>query len=446
MIETTSDQLLNEMKGLYPNPIDLSLDRVYGLLDKLGRPQEALKPVVHVAGTNGKGSVLAFIKQILTEHGDKVQHFSSPHLVRFHERIQLATEHGTQPIAEEMLVEYLTRAHLANDGGPITFFEITTAAALLAFAETEADWCLLETGLGGRLDATNVVEKPAATIITPISLDHERFLGDSIAKIAREKAGILKPGVPAIVGRQPEEAIEVIKARAKEIGARLTILGKDFDVFRQRGRLVYQSYHQVIDLPLPRYLMGRHQIENAGLAIAATLMLLDKRFEIGAAGDAMQSVRWPARMQRLRTRDYSEVLLAGDELWLDGGHNPAAGAVLAECVGDLEERLPRPLHLIVGMMSGKDARGFLHQFHGLASLVVTVPVPGEAGGLDADDLSDLAVEMGFESERAGSLDEALMISAAGRHEEARILICGSLYLAGHVLSLRSGHSERALGL
>lgn len=444
MPETTSNQILKDMMDLYPTPIDLSLERVYDLLEKLGNPQKRVKPVIHVAGTNGKGSVLAFIKQMLLEHGDKVQHFTSPHLLRFHERIQLASNAGTFPISEEALVETLTRAHLANGTGPITFFEITTAAAFLAFSENETDWCLLETGLGGRLDATNVVDDPALTIITPISFDHQRFLGNELKEIAFEKAGILKPGVWSVIGEQPDEALDVIRARAEEIGAPLLVAGEDYDVYRQRGRLIYQSRDELIDLPLPRNLMGRHQIENAGLAITAVRKLLGERLDLKALGDAMDKTRWPARMQRLRARDFSPDLIAGDELWLDGGHNPAAGAVLAECVGDLEERLPRPLHLIVGMMAGKDARGFLHQFMGLASLIIAVPIPGENGAMNPDDLCDLAIEMGFEAESASCLDEALLMSAAGRLDEARILICGSLYLAGHVLGSKGAQLNEAL--
>ncbi len=444
MSHHTSKQILQEMRELYPAPIDLSLDRVFALLEKLNNPHLKLAPVVHVAGTNGKGSVLAFLKQILRGHDHRVQHFSSPHLQRFHERIQLASSKGTRPVSEDQLVEILTRTHLANGTGPITFFEITTAAAFLAFHENQADWCLLETGLGGRLDATNVIDKPALTIITPISYDHQRFLGTTLEEIAFEKAGILKPGVPAIIGQQPDEALSVIEERARDIGAPLIVRGQDFDVYRQRGRLVFSTADQLVDLPLPRHLMGRHQIENAALALSGAQILLGDGFNLSAAADAVQKTQWPARMQRLRVRDYSEELLDGDELWLDGGHNTAAGAVLAECVGDLEERLPRPLHLVLGMMDGKDARGFLHQFHGIASLVITVPIPGEESAFDPDILSDLAIEMGFEAESAGSLDEALMISASGRYDEARVLICGSLYLAGHVLGAQGAHLNKAI--
>jgi len=421
------------MQLLHPKSIDLSLDRTLTLLSKLGNPHKQLAPVVHVAGTNGKGSVLAFLNAILSAHGDLVQRFSSPHLVSFHERINLASREGTHPISEPLLVDFLQRTGHANGDSPITFFEITTVAALLAFRETHADWCLLETGLGGRLDATNVVDKPSASVITPISYDHMQFLGSSLSEIAFEKAGIFKTGVPGFIGSQPPEVLEVLRKKAKDIGAPLTIKGQDYDVYEQRGRLVYSSEDQLIDLPLPRHLIGRHQIENAGLAICVASHLLGERLDIHALGQGVEGALWPARLQRLRLADHSPYLHDDDELWLDGGHNKAAAAVLAQVIGDLEERVARPLHLVVGMMAGKDVRGFLQQFHGLAAQVIAVPIAGEENGLNEDVLADLAVEMGFEADSAQSIERALEMSASGRHEAARILICGSLYLAGQVL-------------
>ncbi len=439
-----SDLILEQMQNLHPKSIDLSLDRVFQLLEKLGSPHDKLPPVVHVAGTNGKGSVLAFLNAILNAQDFKVQRFSSPHLVHFHERINLAEKGKTSPIGEKPLVDLLTRTQKANGNAPITFFEITTVAAFLAFSEQKADWCLLETGLGGRLDATNVVQRPAASVITPISIDHQRFLGTEITDIAREKAGILKPGVTGIIGLQPQNVLDVLQERAQEIGAPLIIRGQDYDVYAQRGRLVYSSPDQLIDLPLPRHLIGRHQIENAGLAIATAQHLLGDNLQQIDLSHAMEKTDWPARMQKLKASDYSDALRSGDELWLDGGHNPAAAAALAELVGDLEEKVPRPLHLIIGMMTGKDVRGFLHEFHGLAAQVIAVPIPNEDGAMNADDLADLAVEMGFEADTASSFQEALQISAAGRHEDARIVICGSLYLAGHVLGANNTSLNEAV--
>ncbi len=429
----TSDSLLEQMQLLHPKSIDLSLGRTLSLLSKLGNPHKQLAPVVHVAGTNGKGSVLAFLNAILSAHGDRVQRFSSPHLIRFHERINLASREGTAPISEPLLIDFLQRTHQANADSPITFFEITTVAALLAFSETRADWCLLETGLGGRLDATNVVDRPAATVITPISYDHMQFLGSTLSEIAFEKAGILKTGVPGFIGSQPGAVLEVLERRAEEINAPLTIKGRDFDVYEQRGRLIYTSEDQLIDLPLPRHLIGRHQIENAGLAICVASHLLGERLDIHALGRGVEGAFWPARLQRLAPADHSPYLHHDDELWLDGGHNKAAAAVLAQVIGDLEERAARPLHLIVGMMAGKDVRGFLQQFHGLAAQVLAVPIVGEENAMDPDVLADLAVEMGFEADSAQSVERALEMSASGRHEAARVLICGSLYLAGQVL-------------
>lgn len=428
-----ADSLLKEMHELHPKSIDLSLDRVYALLEKLGNPHQALPPVVHVAGTNGKGSVLAFLNAILVAHGARVQRFSSPHLVSFHERINLAGPSGTRPIGDEALVDVLSRTKAANDGAPITFFEITTVAALLAFAEQDADWCLLETGLGGRLDATNVVSRPAATVITPISIDHTGFLGETIAEIAREKAGILKAQCPGFVGLQENEALEQLSLRGEELDVPLFIRGLDYDVYEQRGRLVFSSPDQLLDLPLPRHLIGRHQVENAGLAILVAQHLLGEKLDQAALASAMLAAEWPARMQRLPTADFSRHLRAGDELWLDGGHNPAAAAVLAEILGDLEERVARPMHLVIGMMAGKDAAGFLQEFKGIASQVIAVPVPGTENGMEPDELCDLAVAMGFEADAAGSVQDALQLSAEGRHEDVRVLIAGSLYLAGHVL-------------
>jgi dihydrofolate synthase/folylpolyglutamate synthase len=435
-----SETLLQEMHKLHPKLIDLSLDRIHGLLEKLGNPHENLPPVIHIAGTNGKGSVLAFLTAILEAHGDKVQRFSSPHLVSFHERINLPLEKDNQfktsPIPEDQLVDVLQRTKDVNGEDPITFFEITTAAAFLAFSETKADWCLLETGLGGRLDSTNVIASPAATILSPISIDHTKFLGESIREIAREKIGILKPNTPVFVGLQEPEPLELIEQRAAEISAPSYIRGQDYDVYAQRGRLVYSSPDALFDLPLPRNMLGRHQIENAGLALCVAQHLLKERLNPDALATAMKTAHWPARMQRLQAEDYSPHLRQEDELWLDGGHNPAAALVLADILGDLEERVSRPLHIIIGMMDGKDVRGFLKEFLGLASQVIAVPIPGEENAMNPDRLADLACEMGFESESAATLDDALQISAEGRHEGVRVLISGSLYLAGYVLSLQ----------
>ncbi|MGI9382276.1 MAG: bifunctional folylpolyglutamate synthase/dihydrofolate synthase, partial [Methyloligellaceae bacterium] len=262
-----SGLLLARMHELHPKLIDLSLDRIEQLLDTLGNPHLALPPVIHVAGTNGKGSVVAFLKAMLEAAGHRVHAFISPHLISFHERIVLAAPEGGRPISEDALVDVLQRAEIANQGSSITFFEITTAAAFLAFSESPADFLILETGLGGRLDATNVVPQPALTVLTSISIDHTSFLGETLAEIADEKAGILKPGVPCVVARQDPIALARIEKRAEEVDAPLISAGRDWDAYEQHGRLIYQTTTALVDLPLPR-LAGRHQIDNAGAAIS----------------------------------------------------------------------------------------------------------------------------------------------------------------------------------
>ena len=437
-----STVLLEAMEDLHPRSIDLSLDRIYSLLQKLDDPQNKLPPVVHIAGTNGKGSVLAFLQAILEAHGDKVHRFSSPHLVRFHERVHLASNGSSKEISESNLIHYLQEVRRANGSCSITFFEITTAMALLAFSETPADWCLLETGLGGRLDATNVVDKPAATIISPISIDHTGFLGETISKIAFEKAGILKTEVPLFSARQVDEAEDVIARRARLLNVPQVTCGGDFDAFEQNGRLVFSTEEELIDLPMPRNLIGTYQVENAGLALSCAKHLLGERLDIDALSKAMETAHWPARMQRIHPQALSQKLQHDDEVWLDGGHNVGAAGVVANTISELEERVPRPLHLVFGMMENKDVRGYLKQFIGLAELVVTVPIVSSENGMDPDILADTAIEMGFEAESARSIEEALQISAEGRHSDVRVLICGSLYLAGHVLKLVELNNEQ----
>jgi len=318
----TSDAILARLLELHPKLIDLSLDRLTRLLDRLGNPERALPPVIHIAGTNGKGSTGAFLRAGLEAAGKKVHAYTSPHLARFHERIRLA---GTL-IEEPALAELLAECEVANDGAPITFFEITTAAAFLAFSRTEADYCILEVGLGGRLDATNVIDAPALTIITPVSLDHQGYLGDTLAQIAAEKAGIIKPGVPVVVGRQDEDALKVIAEQAARQRAVVHAFGADWSVRREANGFSVQYPKGLLDLPRPA-LPGDHQLENAGAAIMA-LSLLGHDDERSANG-AVTRAEWPARMQRLRTGPLIAVAPEGAELWLDGGHNPAAGEAVA---------------------------------------------------------------------------------------------------------------------
>ena len=440
----TSNELLAELKGLHPRLIDLSLGRIEGLLTKLGHPERRLPPVVHVAGTNGKGSVTAFLRAMLEAAGLRVHVYTSPHLVRFHERIALAgTDGRTRAIGETELVERLSAVQRTNAGDAMTFFEITTAAAFLAFAETPADAVILEVGLGGRLDATNVIARPALSVITPISLDHADKLGATVAAIAREKAGILKTGATGVIAMQPPEALEVIRARAQEVVAPLSVWGEDFEAFEQNSRLVFQSAERLLDLPLPA-LIGQHQIGNGGTAVAAALRLQWLGITVEAIEQGLRQVRWPARMQRLDDGPLSRLIGPGSELWLDGGHNPAGGQAIAQTLAELEERAPKEVSLVAGMMGNKDAAHFLEPFRGLARRIVTVPIPGgPEAALAPQQLAMLAASLGFDARPADGVEEALCSLQGPGEPPQRILICGSLYLAGQVLALQEGVQAQA---
>ncbi|MDF1709488.1 MAG: bifunctional folylpolyglutamate synthase/dihydrofolate synthase [Paracoccaceae bacterium] len=415
-----SDVILERMMALHPKIIDLTLDRVWRLLDALGNPQDRLPPVIHIAGTNGKGSTQAMIRAGLEAAGHSVHAYTSPHLARFHERIRLA---GAL-ISEEDLTALLEECYAANAGANITYFEITTCAALLAFARTPADYTLLEVGLGGRLDATNVVEKPALCIITPVSMDHEQYLGDTLAKIAGEKAGILKRGVPCVVGPQSEEGLEAIETIAARVGAPLLIHGQHWHVTREGDRMVYQDENGLLDLPLPN-LPGAHQIQNAGAALAALRHLGQSDVTYEAA---VTRAFWPARMQRLRQGPLVD-LAPEIELWLDGGHNPAAG----EAIGAHLATLPRrPTHLICGMLNTKDIGGYLRPMAPHVASLHAVSIPDTVATLPAEETAQAATAAGIAATISGSVAEALSDIAA-HDPRARVLICGSLYLAGGVL-------------
>jgi dihydrofolate synthase/folylpolyglutamate synthase len=427
-----TEKLLALFEKLHPKSIDLSLGRVERLLAALGNPHRRIPPVIHVAGTNGKGSAVAFLKGILEAAGYRTHAFISPHLRRFHERIMLADAGGARPIGEQYLADILSRAEAANRGEPITFFEITTAAAFLAFAENPADAVLLETGLGGRLDATNVIEEPLATILTPISLDHCSYLGDTIEAIAYEKAGIIKRGRPAIVSRQDESALGVVEARARELGAPVIAANQSWDVFEQQGRLIFQDEDCLLDLPLPR-LFGRHQVDNAGTAIAAARRLEGFRISEDAIAKGLTAAIWPARLERLSPGKLHELAPPDSEIWVDGGHNPAAGEAVAQALADLDERVPSPIHLIVGMLSNKDAGGFLRHFQGLTELAATIQIPGQANAYRAEDLAAIAYREGIAANPAASLEAAFAKSRNQARGPVRIMVTGSLYLAGQVL-------------
>lgn len=422
------DAALARLQALHPKLIDLSLDRMRRLCAALGDPQDRLPPVIHVAGTNGKGSTVAFLRAMAEAAGLKVHVFTSPHLVRFAERIRLS---GTL-IADDHLAAVLDRVEQANAGQPITFFEITTAAAFVAFAEVPADLCIVEVGLGGILDATNVVT-PRVSVIAPVDLDHREFLGDTIGQIAGEKAGVIKPGAPAVSARQPEEAESVIEAAADRAGVPLTLMGRDFDAWSERGRLLVQMQDRLLDLPAPS-LPGEHQFANAGLAVAALLALNDSRIDEATMGRGIASAVWPARFQRLTAGPLAErAKAAGADLWLDGGHNPHAGLAVARALADLALRDGRPVALISGLLANKDAVGFFSAFRGVAAKVFTVSFEGHAAASAADTAA--AAELaGLRASACNSVADALA-RALALDPTPHVLICGSLYLAGEILAM-----------
>jgi dihydrofolate synthase / folylpolyglutamate synthase len=425
-----SGAILARFLQLHPREIDLSLGRMERLLAALGHPEKSVPPVLHVAGTNGKGSTIAFLRAMLEAAGKSVHVYTSPHLVRFHERIRLAGALVDEPT----LVDALMEAERVNDGAPITQFEITTAAAFLLFSRRPADVLILEVGLGGRLDATNVIERPLASIITPVSIDHTKFLGDTVEEIAIEKAGILKKGVPAIIAQQMDSVRDVIEACAARVRAGpLHISMQDWQAREERGRLVFEDENGLLDIPPPR-LPGRHQFENAGTAIA-TLRALPQLGVTAAHIEAgIQNADWPARLQRITRGKLLDMLPPESELWLDGGHNPAGARVVAETMGDLEERVARPLVLVSGILNTKDSDGFFEPFRGLAAAVHTVPIVMSDNGLTPEDVAESAENAGLPARPHKSLESALRSIGVEHGELApRVLITGSLYLAGEVL-------------
>jgi dihydrofolate synthase/folylpolyglutamate synthase len=423
------DAVLARFALLHPRRIDLSLDRIERLLGELGSPQLRLPPVVHVAGTNGKGSTIAFMRAALEAEGKRVHVYTSPHLVRFNERFRLA---GAL-VDDERLADALERCEAINAGKPISVFEVITAAGFVLFSEVPADYLLLEVGLGGRYDATNVIDRPAASVITPVSIDHVEFLGSKLETIALEKAGILKRGAPAIIAEQDERALGVIEREALKVGAPTRVGGRDFFVHAENGRLIFEDADGLVDLPLPR-LAGRHQRVNAAAAVAA-LRAIEPRLSIGALERAMVEVDWPARLQRLRGGRLVALAPARAEVWLDGAHNEAGGRALAEAMADLEDQAPRPLALICGTLTTKDTAGFLAHFKGLAQETLAVPISGEHAGRPAEEVAAIAREVGLNSAASDNVASALRFLAARAWETPpRILIAGSLYLAGAVFA------------
>ncbi|MFP4360337.1 MAG: bifunctional folylpolyglutamate synthase/dihydrofolate synthase [Alphaproteobacteria bacterium] len=418
------DRILERLNRLHPKSIDLSLGRVRRLLAQLGHPERRLPPVVHIAGTNGKGSTLAMLDAMLQAQGLTTHRYISPHLVRFHERILLQ---GTA-IGDDALEAVLLEAEEANGDAPITFFEITTAAAMLAFARTPADLLLLETGLGGRLDATNVVPRPLLTLISPISFDHEAYLGRTLSAIAREKCGILRPGVPALVGRQHPAAATAIRQACARLGAPLTIAGEDFRVEALTDGLRFADAAGALDLPAP-ILPGAHQVHNAGLAIAAARRLGPLAPSRAAIAAGLRSTRWPARLQRLDRGRLLSAIRREDELWIDGGHNPEAGEAVAAFFGSLERR---PLRVVLAMLTTKDAGGYLAPLAPQVDRLVAVDIAESDAAQPPARLVDTARRLGVAADTADDLQGGLARLASGA--PARIAVLGSLYLAGRALA------------
>ncbi|MCJ2008328.1 bifunctional folylpolyglutamate synthase/dihydrofolate synthase [Methylobacterium sp. WL30] len=432
----SSDALMARFLALHPRTIDLSLGRIQSLLARLNHPERRLPPVIHVGGTNGKGSTIAFMRAILEAGGLAAHVYTSPHLVRFHERIRLGGIGGGHYVPEDRLAEAFARCEAANAGDPITVFEITTAAALLLFSEAPADVLLLEVGLGGRVDATNVIDTVAAAVVTPIGRDHAEYLGDTVELVAIEKAGIFKRGCPAVIAAQDyAEADAVLCRRAAAVGATPVWVGnQDFSVHEDSGRLVYQDETDLFDLPRPK-LVGRHQFTNAGTAIAALRAAGFGDIGVGAVEAGLRNVDWPGRMQRLARGRLAALVPPGSELWLDGGHNIDGGRILATALADLGERSDVPLVLIVGLLGTKDAEGFLRHFVGLARALIAVPIAGSMAARPAEEVEEIATQVGLSARIAPSIEAALtMVADIAFEQPPRILICGSLYLVGAVLT------------
>lgn len=436
MTVLAADREIESLLALHPKGFDLSLERISRLLDRLGNPQDRLPPVIHIAGTNGKGSCAAFSRALLEAAGYHVHTHTSPHLVHWHERYRLAAEGGGRLVEDTVFAEAIARVARANGGQTITVFEILTAVTFILFSEHPADAAIIEVGLGGRFDATNVVKTPAVSVIMPVSLDHQAYLGDRVELIAAEKAGIVKRGCPVVIGAQEHEAaLDVLVETAERLGCPTLIYGQDFLAYGENGRMVYQDEDGLMDLPPPR-LPGRHQFANAAAAIAAVKAAgfhLSER----AVEKAMAEVVWPGRMQKLTQGRLVDLAPEGAEIWLDGGHNPGAGIVVAEAMAEQEEKNPRPLFLISGMINTKDQSGYFHAFKGLVRHVYTVPGSFSDAGVPNDELAVRAAEAGLSAEPVSSVASALMLLRdTWDHREAppRILICGSLYLAGTVLA------------
>lgn len=425
-----SSEILDRLTTLYPKAIEPGLERTLRILEDLGNPQNKLPPVIHIAGTNGKGSTLAFIRALLEDTGKTCHVMTSPHLVRFNERLVIASKE----ITDDDLQSLLLRVEKLNDGKPITFFEITTGAGFLAFAETPADYCLLETGMGGRLDSTNVIDTPALTIITNISSDHTQHLGNTLPKIAFEKAGIMKQGVPCVLGPQTQEALQsdvlgVFEARAKELDAPLYRHGNEWNYAETGNGFTVTFKGETYTCPRPN-LLGSHQIANAATAIVAMLAAPQLSFpqKRKSPFNGITKANWPARLQKITHGKLFDLLPAGWELFLDGGHNEAGGKILADQTRLWQEQDGKPLHLILGMLTTKDPKPFYDHLKPFIASATAIPIPDEKLAFENTALAQtLGIQSAPDPETA--ITDIIKTSPKGY-----ILITGSLYLAGNILS------------
>ncbi len=424
---SSANKILERLTSLHPKIIDLSLERVLSLLDKLENPHLHIPKAIHIAGTNGKGSTLSFLKSGLEASGKTINSYTSPHLVNFNERIKL----NGKEIDDSLLKKYLEVCEKFNQSSNITFFEITTCAAFLAFSKHKADYTLLEVGLGGKLDATNVIESPLISIITPISLDHQQFLGNTIQEIATEKAGILKSGVPVIVGKQINEVEQQICYLAKNLGSPVSLYGRDWYSRKYKNSMIYEDHDGIIELPTPN-LEGLHQVENAGMAITALKILKTKP---DSFVKSLQNVHWPARLQRLNSGpliNKLKNLLYQGEVWIDGGHNPSAAKAIASF---LNQPFEGTSHIILGMIASKDIKSFLAEISPQTESITCITIPNEPASLTKEEIFREAKLYHPNSFMAKSLTQALdkIILLNKSNKNIRILVCGSLYLCGHLL-------------
>ncbi len=431
----STDDALRKAGELHPATIDLSLGRILRLLHDLDRPQDRLPPAFHVAGTNGKGSTVAFISARLEAAGYSVHAYTSPHLKRFNERIRLGRPGGGSDIVDDdRLIEAMERCHRVNAGQRITFFEITTAAAMLLFSEHPADALVCEVGLGGRFDATNVLGNVDVSVITPVDLDHREFLGDDHATIAREKAGICRTNRPLVVSRQHPDAFDSITKEARRLMTPIHAFGRQWNAWMEGGRLVYQENETLLDLPPPRRLIGRHQAENAGAAVAAVRRGHHLSVSDGAIAEGVEHAFWPGRLQRLDRGPFYDAATRGgaSEVWADGAHNPHGARSLAEWLADMNARDPKDVVMVAAILITKDAAGFFDAFRGIVRTVRTAPVPKTEAGFTPEEAAAVASRAGVDAQSCDSLEQAALLGAASA-PGCRLILAGSLYAIGAAL-------------